>query len=276
MNAMFAVDGNRATVAGPVGQPVLSCRNVSARYGRIEVCHGIDLSVAAGELVAVLGPNGAGKSSFLGAVSGLVQGRGEIEVGGRDIGRLPAHLRAKSGLAFVPEIRGNLCPALSVQENLSLGLRLIEGDRNLARDHILSLFPILKERLAAPAGMLSGGEQQMLAIGMAVARRPRVLILDEPTQGLAPAVYDILRQTFARFRADGLAMVVAEQNVPFAASIASRFIMLSDGQVVIRGGRDELNQHDTILAAFLGGDDDSSDMAETGQNFQSSVGSSHG
>jgi branched-chain amino acid transport system ATP-binding protein len=276
MNAMFAVDGNRATVAGPVGQPVLSCRNVSARYGRIEVCHGIDLSVAAGELVAVLGPNGAGKSSFLGAVSGLVQGRGEIEVGGRDIGRLPAHLRAKSGLAFVPEIRGNLCPALSVQENLSLGLRLIEGDRNVARDHILSLFPILKERLAAPAGMLSGGEQQMLAIGMAVARRPRVLILDEPTQGLAPAVYDILRQTFARFRADGLAMVVAEQNVPFAASIASRFIMLSDGQVVIRGGRDELNQHDTILAAFLGGDDDSSDMAETGQNFQSSVGSSHG
>jgi branched-chain amino acid transport system ATP-binding protein len=276
MNAMFAVDGNRGTVAGPVGQPVLSCRNVSARYGRIEVCHGIDLSVAAGELVAVLGPNGAGKSSFLGAVSGLVQGRGEIEVGGRDIGRLPAHLRAKSGLAFVPEIRGNLCPALSVQENLSLGLRLIEGDRNVARDHILSLFPILKERLAAPAGMLSGGEQQMLAIGMAVARRPRVLILDEPTQGLAPAVYDILRQTFARFRADGLAMVVAEQNVPFAASIASRFIMLSDGQVVIRGGRDELNQHDTILAAFLGGDDDSSDMAETGQNFQSSVGSSHG
>ncbi|MBV5270499.1 MAG: ABC transporter ATP-binding protein [Afipia sp.] len=273
---MFAVDGNRGTVAGPVGQPVLSCHNVSARYGRIEVCHGIDLSVAAGELVAVLGPNGAGKSSFLGAVSGLVQGRGEIEVGGRDIGRLPAHLRAKSGLAFVPEIRGNLCPALSVQENLSLGLRLIEGDRNVARDHILSLFPILKERLAAPAGMLSGGEQQMLAIGMAVARRPRVLILDEPTQGLAPAVYDILRQTFARFRADGLAMVVAEQNVPFAASIASRFIMLSDGQVVIRGGRDELNQHDTILAAFLGGDDDSSDMAETGQNFQSSVGSSHG
>jgi branched-chain amino acid transport system ATP-binding protein len=103
-----------------------------------------------------------------------------------------------------------------------------------------------------------------------------VLILDEPTQGLAPAVYDILRQTFARFRADGLAMVVAEQNVPFAASIASRFIMLSDGQVAMRGGRDELSQHDTILAAFLGGDDDSSDTAETGQNSPSSVGSSHG
>lgn len=276
MNAMSAVDTSRVVVAAPMAQPVLSCRNVSARYGRIEVCHGIDLSVAAGELVAVLGPNGAGKSSFLGAVSGLVQGRGEIEVGGQDIGRLPAHLRAKSGLAFVPEIRGNLCPALSVQENLSLGLRLIEGDRNAAREHILSLFPILKERLAAPAGMLSGGEQQMLAIGMAVARRPRVLILDEPTQGLAPAVYDILRQTFAKFRADGLAMVVAEQNVPFAASIASRFIMLSDGQVVMRGGRDELSQHDTILAAFLGGDDDSSDTAETGQNSPSSVGSFHG
>lgn len=276
MNAMSAVDVNRVVVAAPMAQPVLSCRNVSARYGRIEVCHGIDLSVAAGELVAVLGPNGAGKSSFLGAVSGLVQGRGEIEVDGHDIGGLPTHLRAKSGLAFVPEIRGNLCPALSVQENLSLGLRLIEGNRNTACEHILSLFPILKERLAAPAGMLSGGEQQMLAIGMAVARRPRVLILDEPTQGLAPAVYDILRQSFATFRADGLAMVVAEQNVPFAASIASRFIMLSDGQVVMRGGRHELNQHDTILAAFLGGDDDSSGTAETGQNSPSSAGSFYG
>ena len=187
-----------------------------------------------------------------------MQGDGSITVGGQSVGDMPAHLRAKNGLAFVPEIRGNLCPALSVQENLSLGLRLIDGDRDAALQRVLALFPILEERLDAPAGMLSGGEQQMLAIGMAVARRPRVLILDEPTQGLAPTVYDILRETFAKFRADGLAIVVAEQNVPFAASVADRFIMLSDGQVVLSGGHDELQKYDTLLAAFLGGEDDAS------------------
>jgi branched-chain amino acid transport system ATP-binding protein len=277
MNAMSVFGGSRPVVLGAeaVCNPVLVCREVSARYGRIRVCSAIDLSVTAGELVAVLGPNGAGKSSFLGAVSGLVQGRGTIELGGVDIARFSAHVRAQHGLAFVPEIRGNLCPALSVEENLGLGLRMIKGDRSAALDHMFSLFPILKERLAAPAGMLSGGEQQMLAIGMAAARRPRVLVLDEPTQGLAPAVHDILCQTFARFRADGLAMVVAEQNVPFAVRIASRFIMLAGGQVVMRGGRAELDQHDTILAAFLGGEDDDFDAGENENTSLAAIGQPH-
>lgn len=259
MTGMLAVDMNGPDAAASLGRPILMCRNVTARYGRIEVCHGVDLSASAGEIVVVLGPNGAGKSSFLGSVAGLVQGEGDITVGGQAIDRMPAHLRAKNGLAFVPEIRGNLCPALSVQENLGLGLRLIDDDRDAALQRVLTLFPILKERLQAPAGMLSGGEQQMLAIGMAVARRPRVLILDEPTQGLAPTVYDILRGTFAKFREDGLAIVIAEQNIPFAASVADRFIMLSDGQVVLSGGHDELQKYDTILAAFLGGDDGAPD-----------------
>lgn len=266
MTGMPAVDaiGSRAV---RLGQPILACRNVTARYGRIEVCHGVDLSVSAGEVVAVLGPNGAGKSSFLGSVAGLVQGDGDLTVSGQAISRMPAYLRAKNGLAFVPEIRGNLCPALSVQENLGLGLRMIESDRQEALDRVLTLFPILKERLTAPAGMLSGGEQQMLAIGMAVARRPRVLILDEPTQGLAPTVYDILRTTFAKFRADGLAVVVAEQNVPFAASVADRFIMLSDGQIVLSGGHDDLQKCDTILAAFLGGDEEAPGTAGVAENL---------
>lgn len=266
MNVTSIRGDSRSVATGDaLGEPVLNCRDVSARYGRIQVCSAIDLSVAAGELVAVLGPNGAGKSSFLGAVSGLVQGRGTVELAGVDIGRFSAHVRARHGLAFVPEIRGNICPALSVEENLGLGLRMVNGDRSAALDHVFELFPILKERLAAPAGMLSGGEQQMLAIGMAAARRPRVLLLDEPTQGLAPAVHDILCQTFARFRADGLAMVVAEQNIPFASRIASRFIMLAGGEVVMRGGRAELDQHDSILAAFLGGEDDGVSLATVDQ-----------
>lgn len=263
MTGVLSVVSNNSSASVPQAQPILACRGVTARYGRIGVCRGVDLSVSAGEVVAVLGPNGAGKSSFLGSIAGLVQGDGEIAVGGEAIGHMPAFLRAKNGLAFVPEIRGNICPALSVQENLGLGLRMIDGDRDAALQRVLGLFPILKERLQAPAGMLSGGEQQMLAIGMAVARRPRVLILDEPTQGLAPTVYDILRATFAKFREDGLAIVVAEQNVPFAASVADRFIMLSDGQVVLSGDHDELQKNDTILAAFLGGDDDASSATQS-------------
>lgn len=254
MTGVLSFVSNNSSAASR-GQSILTCRNITARYGRIGVCHGVDLAVSAGEVVAVLGPNGAGKSSFLGSIAGLVQGDGEVIVGDRVIGQMPAFLRAKHGLAFVPEIRGNICPALSVQENLGLGLRMIDDDRDAALQRVLELFPILKERLDAPAGMLSGGEQQMLAVGMAVARRPRVLILDEPTQGLAPAVYDILRATFAKFREDGLAIVVAEQNVPFAASVADRFIMLSDGQVVLSGGHDQLQKYDTILAAFLGSEE---------------------
>jgi branched-chain amino acid transport system ATP-binding protein len=230
----------------------LVCTNVSARYGRIEVCRSIDLRVASGELVAILGPNGAGKSSFLGALSGLVQGGGSIAIDGFDLAGHPAHVRVQHGLAFVPEVRGNICPTLSVEENLGLGLRMVGADKEAALDHVFSLFPILRNRLQAPAGMLSGGEQQMLAIGMAIARRPRVLLLDEPTQGLAPSVHDILRSVIARLRSDGMAVIVAEQNLSFAASVADRFIMLVDGRIAMTGGPAELQRHDTILSGFLG------------------------
>jgi branched-chain amino acid transport system ATP-binding protein len=242
-------NAEHSTAGKPTG---IVCKNVSARYGRIEVCHSIDLAVASGELVVILGPNGAGKSSFLGALSGLVQGAGSIEIDGSDLVDQPSHVRAQRGLAFVPEIRGNICPALSVEENLGLGLRMVRLDRGAALDHVFSLFPILRNRLQAPAGMLSGGEQQMLAIGMAIARRPRVLLLDEPTQGLAPSVHDILRSTIARLRSDGMAVIVAEQNLSFAASVADRFILLVAGRTAMTGGPEELQHHDTILAGFLG------------------------
>lgn len=230
---------------------VLACKNISARYGRIEVCSSINLNVGAGETVAVLGPNGAGKSSFLGALSGLVQGAGTLELNGQNLAGQLAHVRAQRGLAFVPEIRGNICPALSVEENLGLGLRMISTGRDAALERVFDLFPILRERLQAAAGMLSGGEQQMLAIGMAAARRPRVLLLDEPTQGLAPAIHDVLRHTIAQLCSDGLAIIVAEQNLPFAASVADRYVMLVDGQIVKSGGPTELQRHDEILSGFL-------------------------
>jgi len=252
MNMTFDKPDASASVAtGSQKTDVLACRNISARYGRIEVCRAIDLSVGAGETVAVLGPNGAGKSSFLGAISGLVQSGGVVELDGENLAGQMAHVRARRGIAFVPEIRGNICPALSVEENLALGLRMIPEGREAALERVFGLFPILRERLQAAAGMLSGGEQQMLAIGMAAARSPRVLLLDEPTQGLAPAIHDVVRNTIAQLRAEGLAIIVAEQNVPFAASVADRYVMLVDGQIVKSGGPAELQRHDEILSSFL-------------------------
>ncbi|MBW3098438.1 ABC transporter ATP-binding protein [Pseudohoeflea coraliihabitans] len=236
--------------------PVIACAGITARYNRISVVHGVDLEVRAGELLAVLGPNGAGKSSMLGAIAGIVSGGGEVRIGGTDIGRMSANARAARGLSFVPEQRGNIFPAMSVRENIDVGLRLLDpGEREAQRDFILDMFPILKVRDKAHAGVLSGGEQQMLAIGLALGRNPAVLVLDEPSQGLAPAVFDILENAFNALKARGLALLLAEQNVPFASRIADRYIILSQGEVMRRGGKDDLKNPEELADVFMGGAD---------------------
>lgn len=232
---------------------VLHCSNLSARYGRIQVFSGINFGVQSGELLVILGPNGAGKSSLLGAIAGCVSGGGAVFLLDAEIGKLPSHERAKAGVAFVPEMRRNIFTALTVEENLQLGLRLSPAAARVELlDYVIGLFPILKQRLDVVAGMMSGGEQQMLAIGMAVARRPRVLLLDEPTQGLAPAVFDILQNAFDLLKRDGLALVVAEQNLGFAARIADRFIVLSNGSIAMTGAGEELKRRETIQQSFFG------------------------
>lgn len=235
----------------------LMCRGLDVRYGQIQVGFDIALDVEAGEIVTLLGPNGAGKSSLLGALAGLVPSTGEILLRSNDVSTLSPHRRARSGLAFVPEVRGNLFGALSVQENLQLGLRLVApADRAATYDHLLDLFPILGERVDIGASMLSGGEQQMLAIAMAVARNPIALLLDEPTQGLAPAIFDVLENAFQRLKMNGLALLIAEQNIPFATRIADRFALLSEGTIVQRGERADLIRHDAILSGFIGSSND--------------------
>ena len=239
--------------AGSSAANNLSCRNVSARYGRITVVSGVSLSVSGGELVAVLGSNGAGKSSLLGAIAGSVSGSGTIEINGRALDNTSAHRRAVSGISLVPEQRRNVFPAMSVRENIELGLRLLSpGERDEQRDFIISLFPILKERQSAMASMLSGGEQQMLAIALALGRKPAALILDEPTQGLAPAVFDTLENAFTALKRAGLALLLAEQNVPFAARVADRYVILSQGEVVRQGDGADLKNPEDIAAVFLG------------------------
>jgi branched-chain amino acid transport system ATP-binding protein len=237
----------------PLEGPVLNCTNQSAFYGRIQVVFGVSLAIAPGECVAVLGPNGAGKTSLLGAIGGTVRATGETRFNGDDIGRLSAYRRARVGLSYVPEAHRNLFPSMSVRENLDMGLSLSpQPVRPEILHFIVHLFPILKSRMATAAVMLSGGEQQMLAIAIALGRRPTVLLLDEPSQGLAPAVFDILESAFTELRQRRIAVLVAEQNLSFASQVASRYIVLSGGRIVATGGKDDLTDHDRIFAAYLG------------------------
>lgn len=234
-------------------QIAFECRNITARYNRIFVVDGVSFDVAAGEMLAILGPNGAGKSSMLGAIAGIVSGGGEVRVNGQNIGRMSAAARASKGISFVPEQRGNIFPTMSVLENIEVGMRLLEPEsRDAQREFILDMFPILKQREKANAGVLSGGEQQMLAIALALGRRPDVLILDEPSQGLAPAVFDILEQAFSTLKSRGLALLLAEQNVPFASRIAERYLILSQGQTIRTGGKEDLDNPEEIADAFMG------------------------
>jgi branched-chain amino acid transport system ATP-binding protein len=247
-----------ATGAGSVspGMPMrkmLLCEAVSAFYGRIQVVFDVSFSLDAGECLTVLGPNGAGKSSLLGAIGGTVRGSGRMIFNGIELARMPPHRRAKSGLSYVPEARRNLFSTMSVRENLDMGVRLSPREaRSEVLDFVIELFPILRERMSAMAGVLSGGEQQMLAIAVALGRRPAVLLLDEPSQGLAPAVFDILESAFAQLKHRGIAILLAEQNLAFATRIADRYMVLSQGHHVAEGKKEGMKDQDQVFAAYLG------------------------
>ncbi len=224
----------------------LDCRRVSARYGHITVCRNISFHVNKGELVTVMGPNGAGKTSLMGYIAGTVTGSGDVVVAGKTISNLPCYKRSQTGLRLVPEGRGLFAP-MTVRQNLELGGRLApENRRALLMQRATELFPILKKRMDQTAGDMSGGEQQMLAVAKAIAGDPSVLILDEPTQGLAPQVFGILRDALLALKQDGMSIVLVEQRHAFAESVADRRIILVGGRIVYQGeerqplGRDEL------------------------------------
>jgi len=231
----------------------LSVKNLRARYGRIEVCRDIEFQVGPGEYLVILGMNGAGKSSLLGALAGAVDATGSIALAGQPIDPLPARKRARRGLAFVPEGRRNLFPALSVEDNLRLALRLLPPpERTAMREQLHALFPVLAARRSQLGGLLSGGEQQMLALAVAIARRPQVLLLDEPSQGLAPAVLDQIADAIHRLRPLGLAIVLAEQNHRFAALLADRFLSLRAGEIAGGGTGQELLDRERAASAIMG------------------------
>ena len=233
---------------------LLELRNVTARYGPIVALHGLSLKVDEGEIVALLGANGAGKTTTLRAISGLVRKGGEIEFGGKSSGSWSPERAARNGIAHVPEGRGIL-GELTVWENLRVGAYVRRDREGIKRDfqRALEHFPWLEQRRTQQAGTLSGGEQQMLALARALVARPRLLLLDEPSLGLAPLVVEeFFRVVRTLNEEDGLTVLVVEQNANLALDVSSRAYVLEVGTVAHEGSSEELRAHEGIRKAYLG------------------------
>jgi branched-chain amino acid transport system ATP-binding protein len=233
---------------------VLELNDVHARYGAITALRGVSLTVSQGELVALLGVNGAGKSTTLGSIAGVLrpsQGRISFE-GASILGKSPEQI-ARLGISLVPEGR-DIFPSLTVEENLRLGAfthrEKSEYRRNL--DEVYDLFPVLKERLQQPGGTLSGGEQQQLAIARALMSSPRLLMLDEPSLGLAPALVDQIFELIARLHQRGVTILLVEQNVDRTLEIVDRAYLLNTGLIKAQGTPQELRTHTDIEGIYLG------------------------
>jgi branched-chain amino acid transport system ATP-binding protein len=240
---------------GADGGALLKVSGLRVRYDGIEAVRGIDFEIQLGQITALLGANGAGKSTTLLALSGLVKASaGSIVLDGVEILGLAAHRIVGMGMVQVPEGR-EILASLTVRENLLLGAyrRTDSGEISVDLANVLGLFPRLAERLDGVAGNLSGGEQQMLAIARALMARPRLLLLDEPSMGLAPVLVQEIFTTLSRLNQTGLTIFLIEQNVRQALRIARRAYVLENGTIVLSGGSDELASNPRVIQAYLGG-----------------------
>jgi branched-chain amino acid transport system ATP-binding protein len=232
---------------------VLSVENLRSSYGRIEALHGVSIEVAAGEIVTLVGANGAGKTTLLRAISGVQPiSAGHIRFEGRSIESIPAHARIALGIAQVPEGRQLFAP-LSVEDNLKLGAwtrRATDLDANIHR--IYELFPMLAELRRATAGALSGGQQQLLAIGRALMAKPRLLLLDEPSMGLAPNLVDQILSLVLDLKRSGLTLLLVEQNASAALAIADRGYVLETGTITASGAASDIQGDKRVREAYLG------------------------
>lgn len=234
---------------------LLSIKDLQVAYGEVTALHDVSLEVEEGELVAILGANGAGKTTLLRSISGLLRLRsGEIRLKGESIANLPVHEIVRRGLTHVPEGRG-LMAELTVMENLKLGMYL-KGPRRLQSElaRVLELFPVLRERAGQPAGMLSGGEQQMLAIARSLVGQPSLLMVDELSLGLAPKITSDLMKLLSRIHEEGVTVVMVEQNAHQALKYATRVYVLANGRSALSGTARELADDPKMLNAYLGKD----------------------
>ena len=233
---------------------MLDVRDLGVKYGAATALRGVSLDVAAGELVCVVGPNGAGKSTLINAIAGLHPvASGTMSFDGCDLTRLAPHRFCAAGIAIVPEGR-RLFTGMTVRENLMLGsyAPALRAARTASLDRVCALFPALVEKLQAPAGALSGGQQQMVAIARALMAQPRLLLLDEPSLGLSPLIVQAMFAMIERIHADGVAVLLVEQNVALALGLASRAYVLEEGAIVACDTPEALRQQPHIRRAYLG------------------------
>ena len=233
-------------------QPLLSLESVSAGYGAIQALEDVSLTVFPGEIVTLIGANGAGKSTLLMTICGLHTRLGHIFFKGRDVTRLPTYKIAHLGIAQVPEGR-RVFPQMTVQENLAMGcVAAPVMNKSLLQD-VFRLFPILQERAQQRAGTLSGGEQQMLAIGRALMSQPQLLLLDEPSLGLAPQMMSRIFATLRTIAQEGMTIFLVEQNAHQALRLADRGYVLANGKIILEGRGTDLLQNPAVQKAYLGG-----------------------
>jgi branched-chain amino acid transport system ATP-binding protein len=230
--------------------PLLAVKDLQAWYGESHILHGVDFEVFPGEVVTLLGRNGAGKTTTLKSIMGIIgQRKGSVKMEGRELNKLTSDKIAKTGIAFCPEERG-IFSSLSVEENLFLPPQLKPG--GLSADGIFGLFPNLKERLKSQGTKLSGGEQQMLAIGRILRTGARLLLLDEPTEGLAPVIIQQIGKTIGMLKEQGFTILLVEQNFRFASTVADRFYIMEHGKIVERFANSELDAKRETLHEYLG------------------------
>jgi branched-chain amino acid transport system ATP-binding protein len=245
--------GTAPRASKTIGDTLLDVKELRGGYGQIQVLHGFDFAVREGEVVVILGANGAGKTTTLRALSGMIDASGSVTFGGEELMNKKAADIVRMGVAHVPQGRGTL-PELSVEDNLEVGA-YVRKDKEVKADkeRWYEVYPVLYERRNQRAGSLSGGEQQMLAVSRALMSRPRLLLLDEPSLGLAPLIVKDLFERFRHINEDtGTTMLVVEQNAQLALSISDRGYVLESGTISIEGPADQLMHDDAIRKAYLG------------------------
>lgn len=233
---------------------MLEVNNIHTYYGNIHALKGISITVEEGEIVTLIGANGAGKTTTLRAISGLIKpAQGNIQLEGEDLAAYPAHEIVYKGVAMVPEGRG-IFAKLTVAENLEMGAysRDNKAEMKIDMERVFDLFPRLKERRTQVSGTLSGGEQQMLATGRAMMARPRLLLMDEPSMGLAPVLVESVFDTIVRINKEGTTVLLVEQNATMALQIASRGYVLQTGEIVLHDSADNLQKNEMVQKAYLG------------------------
>lgn len=231
---------------------MLEVEDLHVSYGNVQAVRGVSLGATPGRVTLMLGANGAGKTTTLGAIAGTLKPvSGRVTLEGQEITGRPPHKNVRSGMSLVPEGRRVFGP-LTVAENLRMGGYTAKGDPEKALARVHSMFPILADRAASPAGLLSGGEQQMLAFGRALMSEPKVILLDEPSMGLAPAIVDSILAKVRDMADSGIAVLMVEQNAEAGLEVADDVVAIARGEVVYSGAADEARNHASVLRAFLG------------------------